>query len=106
MCGRANAVINIRGSKVSPEPLEAAFREAFGVHACLLSLPNSDGTDGLHLVVESPTPLDHAAMKEVLQASLGSRGGRVSVRYVSSMPRNTMGKIVRRELTTALLTSY
>ncbi len=97
--GRVTEVINVKGHKVSPAPIEDRLREALGVSAvCLLSMQDDRGEEELHLVIEAPTPIDAATLTAVLRAELQGFPG-VLVGYVASLPRNATGKVVRRTVT-------
>lgn len=97
--GRITGVINVQGQKISPEPIEDTLRAALGVTgACLVSAQDAAGEETLHLVIETPAPLDPATLTSVLQRELRGFPG-VHVRYVAVLPRNDMGKMLRQAVT-------
>jgi len=97
--GRVTGVINVAGQKISPEPIEDALRQALGVTgACLVSAQDAAGEEALHLVIETPAPLDLAMLTAVLQRELGGFPG-VHVHYAPALPRNDMGKMLRQAIT-------
>ena len=101
--GRVTEVINVRGHKMSPGPIEERLREALAVEgACLLSLQDDHGEEELHLVIEAAAPVDVAVLTPVLQAELGGFPG-VHVEYRPTLPRNAMGKVLRQTLTMDLI---
>ena len=96
--GRVTGVINVQGQKISPEPIEDALRAALGVTgACLVSAQDAAGEEALHLVIETPAPLDLAQLTAVLQRELGGFPG-VHVHYAPALPRNDMGKMLRQAI--------
>ncbi len=93
--GRLTDVINVRGDKISPAPIEDRLGELLGVSGiCLFSMPDDSGEEVIHVVVESPTPIDSerliAAFKQELRGFKQVRG-----HYVAALPRNEMGKVLR-----------
>src|SRR5579871_1470814 len=67
LMGRITDVINVRGQKITPAPIEDRLREALGVSGvCLLSMQDTAGEEALHAVIETPGPLDAAALAPVL----------------------------------------
>lgn len=98
--GRATDVINVKGNKISPAPIEDRMREALGVTGvCLLSVQNELGEEELHLVIEAPTPVDRAILAAVLPSELGA----VHIARIPALPRNVMGKVVRHLLTASVI---
>jgi acyl-coenzyme A synthetase/AMP-(fatty) acid ligase len=101
--GRITAVINVAGDKLSPEPIEDGLRQTFDLAgACLFSAPDEHGEERLHLVIESPTPVD----LDRLRAYLSSQFPVMPPTYVvqvTALPRNAMGKIMRRTVKTQAL---
>ena len=93
--GRLTDVINVRGHKISPAPIEDRLGEIFGVSGvCLFSMQDDSGEEGIHVVVETPTPIDSERMFAVLSRELGYP--RARVHYVAALPRNQMGKVLRQ----------
>jgi acyl-CoA synthetase (AMP-forming)/AMP-acid ligase II len=103
--GRATDVINVKGNKIWPAPIEERVREALSVSGvCLLSAPNRAGDEELHLVIEAPTPLDPGIVAAVLPSELRKAGlGTVHITHTPALPRNAMGKVVRDSLTAAVI---
>jgi acyl-coenzyme A synthetase/AMP-(fatty) acid ligase len=96
--GRVTDVINVQGHKIMPAPIEDRLREALGVSgACLISMQDEHGEEELHLVIETPTPIDTATLTTVLRRELSGFSG-VRVHYAAAFPRNDMGKVMRRAL--------
>jgi hypothetical protein len=93
--GRVTDVINIRGNKSAAVPIEELLQRKFEVTGvCVLSLQTQEAEEEIHVVIETPRPVD----KVLLAASL--RGDLKDVRpsnvhFVVAFPRNDMGKIQR-----------
>jgi acyl-coenzyme A synthetase/AMP-(fatty) acid ligase len=94
--GRITDVINVQGQKISPAPIEDRLSELFGVSGvCLFSMQNDSGEEEIHVVVETPTPID----SERLTAAINQEFRwfhRAYVHYVAALPRNQMGKVLRQ----------
>jgi acyl-coenzyme A synthetase/AMP-(fatty) acid ligase len=103
--GRITDVINIQGQKISPAPIEARLCELFGVSGvCLFSAQNDSGDEEIHIVVETPTPIDSNRLSAALnQALRGSPGARIY--YMAALPRNEMGKVLRQAIRAQALAS-
>jgi acyl-CoA synthetase (AMP-forming)/AMP-acid ligase II len=101
--GRVTDVINIKGQKISPRPIEDRLRERLGVaDVCLLSIQDEHGEEELHMAIEAAAPVDMAVLTTALQAELYGFPG-VNVRYVPLLPRNDAGKVLRQALTATLI---
>ena len=93
--GRVTEVINVLGRKVSPAPIEERLREALVVTGvCLFSMQDAAGEEEIHVVIEAGAPIDLAQLRPVLQRELDGFP-RARVRYVPTLPRNAMGKVLR-----------
>jgi len=103
--GRVTDVINIKGHKVLPAPLEARLREALGVSdVCLFSMQDDHGEEQLHLMIEAPAPIDTSILVPVLRGELFGYPG-AHVQFTARLPRNDTGKVVRREVVARALTA-
>jgi acyl-coenzyme A synthetase/AMP-(fatty) acid ligase len=122
LMGRVIDVINMQGKKISPAPFEDRLADSLGAGVCLFSACNDDGEEELHVAIEAPGPperfqekceaLPDAAarqlhpeprqnkvpdgLSDVLRELWGFK--QATVHLVRDMPRNEMGKIVRREV--------
>ena len=103
--GRVTDVINVKGHKIMPAPIEERLREALGVSGvCLISMQNANGEEGLHVMIEAGAPLDTASLVAALRRELFGFPGAL-VHYVEALPRNATGKLVRREVVAQALAS-
>jgi acyl-coenzyme A synthetase/AMP-(fatty) acid ligase len=94
--GRVTEVINVRGKKISPAPIEDRLAEMFQVNAvCLFSEQNDDGEEELHVVLEAPARFEPGRVADALKELRGFN--KAIVHFVAEMPRNPMGKVLRRE---------
>lgn len=94
--GRATEVINLLGSKLATAPLEQAVQDRLGAEGvCLLTLPDAEGGEQLHLVIQPGEDFDRAALETLLREWLGAVGERVRYHLVNVLPRNHMGKVQR-----------
>lgn len=101
--GRATDVINVRGHKIWPAPIEDRLRESLVMSGvCLLSMQDDHGEEELHLVIEAASPVDVERLATVLRAELHGFPG-VHVHYAPALPRNANGKVLRQALTTAIV---
>ena len=94
--GRITDVINVQGEKISPAPIEDRLGELFGVSGvCLFSMQDDSGEEEIHVVIETPTPIDSERLSAAINQEL--RGfPRARVHYVAALPRNQMGKVLRQ----------
>ena len=96
--GRTTDVINVMGVKLSPAPVEDALRERLGVsEVCLFSMQDAAGEERLHVALETrtPPPADQiaAAISQEIRGFADAQ-----VHFVTGMPRNGMGKVMRARL--------
>src|SRR5262249_17482764 len=96
--GRITDVINVQGEKISPVPIEERLSALFGLNGvCLFSMQNDSGEEEIHVVLETPKPIDSESLIAVLKQEL--RGfQQVRVHYVATLPRNEIGKVLRQEV--------
>jgi acyl-CoA synthetase (AMP-forming)/AMP-acid ligase II len=94
--GRVTAVINVRGHKISPEPIELQLKEGLGVkEVCLFSMPDAAGEEEIHVIIETPAALAPDRLVAGLRQAL-SGFPHAQVHYTTSLPRNAMGKVLRQ----------
>jgi acyl-coenzyme A synthetase/AMP-(fatty) acid ligase len=103
--GRVTDVINVRGDKIFPAPIEHRLCELFGVSGvCLFSKQNDNGEEEIHVVIETPTPLDSDRLIAAIKQELG-RFLLARVHYVAALPRNEVGKVLRQAVRAQAITS-
>jgi acyl-coenzyme A synthetase/AMP-(fatty) acid ligase len=94
--GRANDVITLGGNKVATLPVEQEIQARMGAKgACIISQPEGDGEDSLHIFLELDRPLTEA--DRALLATV-ARGWKPEIHVIDALPRNDMGKVNRIEL--------
>ena len=96
--GRFTNVINVSGDKVSAEPIELALQELLAVEeVCVLSIPRDDAGEELHIAIQSPGPIDRAAVDSAVRQTV--RGfSSAQIHAFKQLPRVEMGKVDRRKL--------
>jgi acyl-CoA synthetase (AMP-forming)/AMP-acid ligase II len=95
--GRVTDVINWRGQKILPLPIEERLREILQVGGvCLFSMPNDAGEEEIHAVLETRTPIEPARLRDALRSELAGYEG-AHVHFTPALPRNDNGKILRQE---------
>jgi acyl-coenzyme A synthetase/AMP-(fatty) acid ligase len=101
--GRVTDVINFKGHKIMPAPMEERVREALGVSGvCLFTMQDDHGEEQLHLMIEAPAPIEAAILVPALRSELFGYPG-AHVHFVATLPRNDTGKVVRREVVAQVL---
>ena len=112
--GRLTDIINVGGRKIFPAPIEDHLREAFGIDgACLLSMQNDFGEEELHVVLETSTPIPIAPVlaevgnmiERIVSDDANAREAfaSASVHFSHTLPRNHMGKLMRRAVLVQLI---
>jgi acyl-coenzyme A synthetase/AMP-(fatty) acid ligase len=101
--GRVTDVLNVMGDKLPAAPIEQALEEALGVSAvCALSEQDADQAEALHIVIETPGPIEDARLRAASDAHL--RGfPHAHFHFIDALPRNAMGKIERLTLKRRLI---
>jgi acyl-coenzyme A synthetase/AMP-(fatty) acid ligase len=96
--GRVTDVLNIKGNKIAPGPMEDALRVRLGVREVVLfSQQNEAAEEEIHVTIETATPIEPKRLNAALSAEIqGFPSARVH--FVRSMPRNVMGKVMRLAL--------
>jgi acyl-coenzyme A synthetase/AMP-(fatty) acid ligase len=93
--GRVSEVINVRGHKIAPAPIEDRLCEALGLKgACLVSRQNADGDEVIHVVIEAAEPPPMDRLTAALRADLAGVA-QIRLHWVKALPRNAMGKVMR-----------
>lgn len=98
VAARDDDVLNVGGLKVMPSEIESALLRAPGVsEAAAYAMPTADGRPLLLAAVVCADPYQPAAILAHCRSELGQRTPSHLVR-VRQLPRNDMGKVLRREL--------
>ena len=95
--GRSTDVINVRGAKVFPGPIEDRLCEILDVSgACLLSMQNDRGEEELYVAVETILPIEATRVRDALDGIFVEKPySRAHIFCIASLPRNPMGKVMR-----------
>lgn len=96
--GRSTDVINVRGRKILPEPIESRLCETLEVSGvCLFSMQNTDGEEELYVAIETIIPIGAERLRTALDGVLKTKAyPRAHLFCVPSLPRNPMGKVMRQ----------
>ena len=101
--GRSTDVINMRGRKIFPGPIEERLSEFLDVSGvCLFSMQDEGGEEEIYVAIETATPIEPELLQTAINRELKAYP-RARVRYVSSLPRNPMGKVLRQALRARIL---
>jgi acyl-coenzyme A synthetase/AMP-(fatty) acid ligase len=96
--GRTTDVINVGGLKIAPAPIEDRLVRLLRVNAvCLISTQNDNGEEEIHVIVETPKPIDSDEVMPILNQELHGLDN-ARIHYVAALPRNQMGKILRQKI--------
>ena len=96
--GRVTDVINALGTKMASGPIEQDLQNRLGVCGVGgFSMQSQDGGEDLHVVVEGPA-LTRAQVEGVVKGRFLSVFPSVRFHFMMPLPRNAMGKVVRREV--------
>lgn len=97
--GRVDDVINIRGKRIGSEEIESIVAKIKDVYECsAVAIPEDFGGNELYLFVASKNNhLDDIITKKLV-GNFGSFAIPKSICYLTEMPKNKSGKILRRVL--------
>jgi long-chain acyl-CoA synthetase len=98
--GRQHDLIITSGFNVYPQVVERAINECPGVAECaVVGVPdNLRGERVAAAVVRSDAQLDESKLRDFLKARLVDYQRPSRIAFVDSLPRNALGKVLRREL--------
>jgi long-chain acyl-CoA synthetase len=103
---RADDQINLRGYKMYPREIEDVVRLAPGVVDCCAFATESAGAGRLHVAIETSSAVDLEVVR-ALCAKMLPPYKRPSVLVTTRrLPRNRVGKVVRREVAAELGESH
>lgn len=100
LVGRKHDLIITNGYNVYPQVVERVIGECAGVRECaVVGVPDRmRGERVVAAIVRSDEGLKESALRDHLNARLIHYQRPVDIFFVTSLPRNTMGKVLRREL--------
>jgi acyl-coenzyme A synthetase/AMP-(fatty) acid ligase len=97
--GRSDEVLNFDGILVGPQDIENVALQFPGIReAAAFGVPSSARGDLPFLAVVGDESIDHQELLAHCRARLGSRAP-VRIMQVDVLPRNPLGKVMRRQLT-------
>ena len=100
--GRADDVINTGGVNILPDDAEIYAKEFIGVEDCgCIGIPDPDGILGeipMLFIASNDKALDLSELSRFVRNRLGRDVPTIMIRLVSSIPRSSSGKLLRREL--------
>jgi acyl-CoA synthetase (AMP-forming)/AMP-acid ligase II len=97
--GREKNIIDLGGTKISPEAVEAALMSYPGVSfAAALGVPNALGIEEVWAAVTGSAGLDSNAMREHCARRLPAGEAPVRIVQVADIPRLAIGRVDRGKL--------
>ncbi|MEM6473235.1 MAG: AMP-binding protein [Planctomycetota bacterium] len=100
--GRSKDLIITSGFNVYPSDVEAALCECEQIaDACVVGFPDKERGELVHafIVTEGNQPMDVDAIEQHCRSSLSAhKRPRKYTHYVGELPRNFLGKLIRRQL--------
>ena len=101
--GRVDDVINIRGKRIGSEEIESIISKIKDVYeCCAVAVPESFGGNALYLFVASKNNNLNDIISKKILGNFGSFALPKKIYYISEMPKNKSGKMLRRVLRTIL----
>jgi acyl-coenzyme A synthetase/AMP-(fatty) acid ligase len=95
---RADDIINIAGTKIDPTVIEAVLNQDPAVReSVVIAAVTDQGAPVLIGVVVGRQPIDVEALRAKCRERLGSGLTPVTIVTVDRLPRNTEGKLLRRD---------
>jgi len=99
LTGRIKEMINRGGEKISPEEVEAVLLEHRAVaEAAVFGVPDTKYGEEVYAAVVLKGSADEDALKAFCRSRLADFKVPKVIRITSALPKNAMGKIVRRDL--------
>jgi long-chain acyl-CoA synthetase len=100
LVGRKNDLIITNGFNVYPQVVERVLSGCPGVRECaVLGLPDARRGERVAAVIVRADPaLDESRVRDYLAERLVDYQRPVTLAFVDALPRNAMGKVLRREL--------
>ncbi len=99
LAGREGDMLNIGGVKIDPAPLDRLLAEAPGIKdAAVFVTTNKSGAERLAAAIVAGPDFDLPALRHWLADKQPKNGPKIVLK-VDAIPRNAMGKVMRRLLT-------
>lgn len=98
IAGRADDQINLRGYKMYPGEIEDVVRLAPGVVDCCAFATESAGTGRLHVAIETGSAVDLETVRVLCARMLPPYKRPAEFVTTRRLPRNRVGKVLRREV--------
>jgi acyl-CoA synthetase (AMP-forming)/AMP-acid ligase II len=99
LAGRKDDLIIRGGENISPAQVEALLESCADVEeACVVGFPDTDWGERLVAAVTVRAPVSAEHLQRYCQERIGSLKVPEEIVFVEDLPRNAMGKVVRREL--------
>ena len=103
LCGRVADVMKSGGYRILPEEVEAPLREAIApAEIAIVSLPSSYWGEIVTAVITGPEP---PALQQAVARLTGYKRPRL-IAQLDEIPRNAIGKVVRRRARELVLERY
>jgi len=104
LVGRTDDLINVRGYKILPQPLEEMFMRELPVHdICVTDMPDGQGNFSVWVIFVPSQSDGFEKVKEKIQPLMPSKYGVIRLTEVDAIPRTASGKIQRNKLKKTLL---
>ena len=101
--GRVDDVINVRGKRIGSEEIESIIAKIKNVYeCCAVAIPEDLGGNTLYLFVAAKNKDLNDIISKKLVGNFGSFAIPKRIFYLTEMPKNKSGKILRRVLRTIL----
>lgn len=99
LAGRTDNVINLGGNKIDPYRVEAVLNAHPAIlESVLVAVPNASGISVPVAVVVATGVYDDAELKALCREQLGHRYVPAAIVSLPALPKNTGGKVMRRQL--------
>jgi acyl-coenzyme A synthetase/AMP-(fatty) acid ligase len=103
IAGRNDALLNFGGDKINPETIEAVIASFAGVTECaVLASANELGNKEVAAILVTTDPIDEVKLRSYCAEHLAPQFMPTTFIRADRLPRNPMGKVDRRKLTSLL----
>jgi acyl-coenzyme A synthetase/AMP-(fatty) acid ligase len=99
LAGRTDNLLNVGGNKIDPYQVEAVLNSHPAIlESVLVAVPNAAGLSVPVAVVVTTGAYDEAELKSLCREQLGREYVPAAIASLPALPRNTGGKVMRRQL--------